>query len=291
VGAGEQEARAETVRFRHALRRTDTTERGPIWQAAYVVGEDLAIRAFEAKPEALVWYAVDWSRVAAALRGQMGLREASVPDAPEGLLPIGAMESTGRTVLVFSVVRAIAEGEVVAVLKQLRLACGRATPALLVARGRSLGGAVTEVAVSAGEQLGVEDVAWVAGRIADEHGMGDDVELSSFATAETPLVLSISRQQAWYGRVRLLLTDNQLAMLFTLAKVRTWMKSTELGLKITPGAELPDQTVRKARQILGERLRASFKAAGVPMIEGLEERLVIVDRARGYRLGVGVIMR
>jgi hypothetical protein len=69
------------------------------------------------------------------------------------------------------------------------------------------------------------------------------------------------------------------------------MKSTELGLKITPGAELPDQTVRKARQILGERLRASFKAAGVPMIEGLEERLVIVDRARGYRLGVGVIMR
>lgn len=33
VGAGEQEARAETVRFRHALRRTGTTERGPIWHS------------------------------------------------------------------------------------------------------------------------------------------------------------------------------------------------------------------------------------------------------------------
>jgi hypothetical protein len=38
VGAGEQEARAETVRFRHALRRTGTTERGPIWRGSRATG-------------------------------------------------------------------------------------------------------------------------------------------------------------------------------------------------------------------------------------------------------------
>jgi hypothetical protein len=201
------------------------------------------------------------------------------------------MESTGRTVLVFSVVRAIAEGEVVAVLKQLRLACGRATPALIVPRGRSLGGAVTEVAVSPGEQLGVEDVGWVAGKIADEHGMGDDVELSSFATEEAPLVLSVARSEAWYRRVRLVLTDNQLAMLFALAKAPRAMKAIELGKKIAPGADYPDQIVRKARLTLEERLAASFEAAGVAMPPGLAERLVSYDRSEGYRLGVGVMLR
>jgi hypothetical protein len=69
------------------------------------------------------------------------------------------------------------------------------------------------------------------------------------------------------------------------------MKSVELGRKITPKAELPDQTVRKARQILAERLRASFKAAKVEMPEGLGDTLVEFDRTKGYRLGVNAIVR
>jgi hypothetical protein len=214
-----------------------------------------------------------------------------VTDAPPALLPIGEIVTPVGRVVVFTLVRAVTEGETVALLKQLRQASGRATPALVVPRGRSLGGAVAEVEVSPGEQLGVEDVAWIAGRIAEECGLGDDVEPCRFATKGSPLVLSVGRGEAWYGRVRLLLTENQLAMLFALARAKGWMKSTELGLKITPGAELPDQTVRKARQILGDRLRASFRDAGVPMPEGLAEKLVEFERSKGYRLGVTAIVR
>jgi hypothetical protein len=259
--------------------------------AAHVVGEDMAIRAFDAKPEALVWYAIDWARVVELLREGLALAETRVTDAPPGLLPLGEMATPGGKVVVFTLVRAVTERETVPLLKQLRQACGRATPALLVPRGRSLGGAVAEVALSPGEQLGVEDVAWVPGKIAEACGIGDDVEPWRFATEDAPLVLSVARGEAWYGRVRLLLTENQLAMLFALARAPGWMKSTELGLKITPDAGLPDQTVRKARQILGERLRLSFDEAKIPMPDGLADKLVEFERKKGYRLGVNAIVR
>jgi len=112
-----------------------------------------------------------------------------------------------------------------------------------------------------------------------------------FATEDAPLVLSVGRGEAWYGRVRLALTENQLAMLFALARCGWWMKSTELGQKIQPGAEHPDQIVRKARLTLVEKITASFAGAGVKMPKGLAERLVTFDRSKGYRLGVGVIVR
>jgi hypothetical protein len=63
--------------------------------AAYVVGEELAIRAFDAKPEALVSYAIDWPRVAEVLRAEMGLAAPRVTDAPAGLLPIGEIGAGG----------------------------------------------------------------------------------------------------------------------------------------------------------------------------------------------------
>ncbi|MGO8994919.1 MAG: hypothetical protein ACLQVI_16510 [Polyangiaceae bacterium] len=259
--------------------------------AAYVVGEELAIRAFDAKPEALVWYAIDWGRVAEVLRGAMGLAETRVTDAPAGLLPIGEIGAPSGKVIVFSLVRAVSEADVVPLLKELRRACGRATPALIVPRGRSLGGAVAEVEVSPGEQLGVEDVGWIAGRIAEECGVGDDVEPWRFATEGAPLVLSVGRGEAWYGRVRLLLTENQLAMLFALAKGKGWMKSVELGKKIAPGADHPDQIVRKARLTLAAKIEASFEAAEVRMPAGLGERIISFSRSQGYRLGVGAIAR
>jgi hypothetical protein len=259
---------------------------------AHVVGEELAIRAFDAKPEALVWYAIDWTRVAQVLRARLGLEETRVTNVADGVLPIGEMGSAARRVVVFSIVRGVGEGEVMGVLRQLRLACGRGTPALIVAKGRSLGGAVAEVEVAPGEHLGVDDVAWVATRIAEECGLEDeDVEPGRFATEGAPLVLSVKRGEAWYGSVRLLLTENQLAMLFALARANDWMTSTELGRKILPSADHPDQIVRKARLTLAERIAASFAKAGVEMPKGLGETIVTVDRSRGYRLGVGVIVR
>jgi hypothetical protein len=259
--------------------------------AAYVVGEEIAIRAFDAKPESLVWYAIDWKRVARVIREDMALAETRADDEPPGVLAIGELAVAGGKIVVFMLVRAVADGEVVALVKRLRQACGRATPAIIVPRGRSLGGAVAEVEVGPAEQLGVGDVAWVAGKIAEECGVGDDVGPWRFATAGAPLVLSVARGEAWYGRVRLLLTENQLAMLFALARAKGWMKSTELGLKIAPTAEHPDQIVRKARLTLGERIAASFEEAGVAMPEGLGETIVAFDRSKGYRLGVAVVMR
>ena len=259
--------------------------------AAYVVGEELAIRAFDAKPESLVGYAIDWRRVAELLRGAIGLEETRVTDAPAALLPIGELEVNGGRVIVLSLVRAVSEAEVMPLLKGLRLASGRATPVLLVPRGRSLGGAVAEVELGPGEQLGVEDLGALGGRILEACGGGEDVEPGRFATEAAPLVLSVGRSEAWYGRVRLLLTENQLAMLFALARAPGWMKSAELGRKIAPGADIPDQIVRKARLTFGEKLAASFEAAGVRMPAGLAARIVAFSRSKGYRLGVGVIVR
>jgi hypothetical protein len=80
--------------------------------AAYVVGENVAIRAFDAKPEALVWYAIDWSRVAEALREQMGFAPARVTGAPEGFVPIGLIGPAGKSVIALLVTRAVAAWEV-----------------------------------------------------------------------------------------------------------------------------------------------------------------------------------
>jgi hypothetical protein len=259
--------------------------------AAYVVGEEMAIRAFDAKPEALVWYAIDWKRVAERLRSEMGLDETAVTGVPAGLLPIGELNAPGVRVIVFSLVHAVGEAEVLPLLRQLRQACGRATPALIVPRGRSLGGAVAEVEVSPAEQLGAADAAWVSGRIADECGVAAEIAPSKFATEEAPLVLSVARNEAWYGPVRLLLTENQLAMLFALARAGGWMKSVELGKKIAPGADIPDQIVRKARLNFGEKIAASFEAASVPMPKGLGERIISFRRSKGYRLAIGAIVR
>ena len=259
--------------------------------AAYVVGEDIAIRAFDAKPEALVWYALDWPRVAQVLRAELGLDDARVTDVPDALVPVGELAAPAAKIAVFTLARAVGESEVMPLLKQLRHACGRAIPAVIVPRGRSLGGAVAEVEVLPGEQLGVADVGWIAGRIAEECGLGDDVEPGRFATKEAPLVLSVARGEAWYGRVRLLLTENQLAMLFALARAPGWMKSTELGNKIAPQAGIPDQIVRKARLTLAERLAQSFAEAGSRMPKGLGETIVSYNRTKGYRLGVKAIVR
>jgi hypothetical protein len=259
--------------------------------AAYVVGEDIAIRAFDAKPEALVWYAIDWSRVAEILRAELGLDEARVSDAPSGLLPIGELTTPAARIAVFTLTRAVGEDEVMPLLKQLRHACGRAVPAVIAPRGRSLGGAVAEVEVLPAEQLGVAEIARLAGRIAEECGLGDDVEPWRFGTKDAPLVLSVARGEAWYGRVKLLLSENQLAMLFALARAPGWMKSTELGNKIAPQASIPDQIVRKARLTLVERLEESFEEAGSRMPKGLAETIVSYDRTNGYRLGVKALVK
>jgi hypothetical protein len=258
---------------------------------AYVVGEDLAIRAFDAKPDAFVLYAIDWARVAEAFRAALALEPTRVTGVPEALLPLGELPAGARTVVVFSLVRAVSEAEVVPLLRDLRRACGRATPALLVPRGRSLGGAFAEVEVTPAEQLAVADVAWIVGAVAEACGLADEVDLSRFATEAVPLVLSVKRGEAWYGQVRLLLTENQLAMLFALAKTTEWMTAIELGKKISPAADYPDQVLRKARLTLEERLKASFAEAGVPMPKGLAAKLVVVDRRKGYRLGVAATVR
>jgi hypothetical protein len=69
------------------------------------------------------------------------------------------------------------------------------------------------------------------------------------------------------------------------------MKSVELGKKIAPSADIPDQIVRKARLNFGEKIEASFTAAGLPMPKGLGKRIVLFSRSKGYRLGVGATVR
>jgi hypothetical protein len=162
---------------------------------------------------------------------------------------------------------------------------------LLVPHGRSLGGVVAEVQVGAADQLGAADLSWAVGRTADELGIADELEAWRFSTEERPLVLSVSRGEAWYERVRLLLTENQISMLFALARSSGWMKTIDLGKKIAPTADYPDQVVRKARLNLEERLVESFKTCGARMPAKLSERLVSFDRTLGYKLGIGATVR
>jgi hypothetical protein len=259
-------------------------------RGAYVVGEDVAIRAFDAPADAPGWYSIDWARVAAVARSEMALEETVVADAPKELLSIGQLSAGGGKVAVFMLVRVVAAAGVVPLLAQLKLACKRVAPAILVPQGRSLGRAVAEVEVSPAVQLGVADMRWVAAKLAEECDLGEDVEPWRFATAEAPLVLSVAKNEAWYGRVLLLVTENQLAMMFALARAKTWVKSAELGKKIAPGAENPDQIVRKARMAWPDRLAESFAAAGVEMPDGLADAIILADRMRGTRLGVGAVI-
>ena len=99
-------------------------------------------------------------------------------------------------------------------------------------------------------------------------------------------------RENYLGKERMYFTENQRTMLFVLAEERgEYVSPPELGERISPHATIPDQVVRKAMGDFEARVRASAKTAGVVLPEEWVKGLVEEKRGKGYRLGVGVVVR
>jgi hypothetical protein len=193
-------------------------------------------------------------------------------------------------------------GDDAEVREGLRVACGTALPVVLVGKGRTLGKGIAQVEVDLARLLagdgergarGQRDMGDVLAEIAEALGVEDELDAWRFGTREKPLVILVERGEAWFGKVRLRITANQFAMLLALARTPgVWVGAAALGERISPHASIVDQIARKARVGFDEKVARSFEEAGVAMPDGLPERLIEVDKAKGcYRLGVGVVVR
>jgi hypothetical protein len=162
----------------------------------------------------------------------------------------------------------------------------------IVVRGRGDVMATAFVEVSDAELLGFGDLAGIVARAADAVKLGDDIEPWRWGTRERPLVVTPHAGEVWLGRVRLDVTENQKKLLARLAKEDGgFVAPLALGESISPKARIHDQIVRKAMLDLEERVRASAKAQGVELPEEWITALVEEKRGKGYRLGVGAVLR
>ena len=260
----------------------------------YAVGEDLAARAHSVTREAFDVWALDRARLGEALRERAALIRLRVTqgDVPDALVPIGELATRSSRVAFFTLVGAVPAEDAGRIARDVRRACRGAHVAVLVTKGRSLGGALAEVEVTLAEAMGAASLARAVVAAAEEVGVDGELEPRRFATEEKPLVLVKERNEAWLGNVQLNLTDKQVAMLVALAEEGGWLTGAELGLRISGGrAATPDQAVRKARLDFEDRIRASYRDAGLPVDERIATGLLEHDRTRGYRLGVGAVVR
>jgi len=220
-------------------------------------------------------------------------RAGRIGEAGEGVIAIGELATKRGDVALFLVLRALRKEDTATLAKKMREACLKAQHAVaIVARGRGEGVATAFVEVSDAELLGFGELVNVAARAADAVKLGDEVEPWRWGTRERPLVIAHESDEIWLGRVRLDLTDNQKKLLARLAKAEGgFVSPPALGASISPKAAIPDQIVRKAMLDLEARVRASAKAQGVALAEEWVRALVEEKRGKGYRLGVGAVVR
>jgi hypothetical protein len=140
--------------------------------------------------------------------------------------------------------------------------------------------------------IGFADVARVVALGADAVKLGDAIDPWRWGTAASPCVLVRETREIYLGRARLDVTENQRAMIFALGEEDgAFVSPSTLGKRISANAALPDQVVRKAMLDLEARVRKSAKADGVELPEAWVKGVVEEKRGKGYRLGVGVVMR
>jgi len=273
---------------------------GSMQSAHEVPGEDLfycvapdewSVRSRNATRESFSQCSLRPSRLAAVMRAKMQLDEARVGELPDGVLALGELRTKGGTIVFFLVLRAVREDEAVSFAKKIREACRKAQhPVAIIARGRGTQ-CIAEVEVDASTQLGFGDLAEVVTRGAEAVNLADVIDGWRWQTADKPLALLRESREVWLGKVRLQLTDNQIAMFFGLAEDGDeWVRAPVLGNRISRNATIPDQVVRKAMRGLEERLRASAKEAGVALPEAWITGLIEHHTSKGYRFGVGVVV-
>jgi hypothetical protein len=263
-------------------------------ETKYALGEDLSVHAYDVSPESTARWTLDTARFAATLAARLRLTEMKLKRAaPPGLLPIGRLETKAGHACIFQLMRLVRDAEAGDVREALRLACGTAHPVVLLGKGRTLGKGTAQIEVEPSRLFAEDDLGDLVAAIAEAIGIEDELPPSRYASENTPLVILREKGEAWYGRVRLLLTANQFAMLAGLARTPgEWVSASELGEMISRNAGQPDVVVRRARMGFEARIVKSFARAKFAMPAGLAGKLVEVDRGLGrYRLGVGVVVR
>jgi hypothetical protein len=96
----------------------------------------------------------------------------------------------------------------------------------------------------------------------------------------------------WLGRVRLALTSAQVdAVIFLALERGEWVTPLALGQALSPRATWHDQIARKTLADLDARIAKSFSEAGVTLPAEWAEKLVEMKKGKGYRVGLGVVVR
>jgi hypothetical protein len=261
--------------------------------AAYAVADDWGVRARTVAADAGARWELVLDEAMRRLRDALELAPGDALELPDALADVGELRAGATRLRFVAMVRPVATGREASACASVRRACKGSHVVLLVPRARTLGGVLAEVALTPRQQLGVDPLEGVVARGAEETGAEVVLEGWRWSTREAPLVILEEREEAWLGRARLSeLTDNQFRMLRGLAReAGRWVNVKTLGERISPGATIPDQVVRKARADFDERVRRSLKKAGVSPPPHFTKKLVETDLRRGYRLGLGVIVR
>jgi hypothetical protein len=259
----------------------------------YAVADDPAARAHTVKAGALAHLRLDVGALATALREELVLAPCAIAEVPRGVLPIGTLVTKSAKLVFFLLAAVVPETECAALREAVRKACTRGqTPVVLVGRGRSLHGGIAEIEVSVEEQVAGGSVARVVAAAAAAAGIEDEIEHWRWGTPDAPLVLVREAREAWLGRVKLDVTAGQLAAIEALAHERgAWMTPLALGQKLSPRATWHDQIARKTLADFDERVARSFAEAGVALPEGWAGRVIEMKKGKGYRMGVGVVVR
>ena len=259
----------------------------------YAVADDAAARAHTVKASALAHLRLDLGALAGALRAALALEPCAITDAPRGALPIGTLVTKSARLVFFLLLAAVPESACAALREAVRKACTKGqTPVVLVGPGRTLHGGIAEVEVSVDEQLGGESIARVVAEAAKRAGVEDEIEAWRWGTPAAPLVIVREVQEVWLGRVRLEITAGQYAAFEALASERAgWMTPTVLGRAVSPSARWHDQIARKTLLDLDTRVARSFAEAKIALPEEWRGRVIEMKKGKGYRLGVGVVVR
>jgi hypothetical protein len=260
----------------------------------YAVADDDAARAHTVKAGALAHLRLDLKALALHLRDALVLEPCTLAEPPAGVLPIGVLTLKSARLVFFLLIAVVPEASCARLRESIRKACTKGqTPVVLVGPGRTLHGGIAEIGVSVDEQFGEESIMRVVAEAAVAAGLEDELAPWRWSTPAAPLVIAKEMTELWLGRVRLeQLTAGQHAAIGALAAERAeWMSPMDLGRAISPTATWHDQIARKTLADLDARVERCFREAGMTLPEEWKGRLVEMKKGKGYRLGLGALVR
>lgn len=259
----------------------------------YAVADDAAARAHTVKASALAHLRLDQDALAQFQRGVLVLDPCAIAGPPAGALPIGTLVTKSARLVFFLLTAVVPESASSRLREAVRKACNKGqTPVVLVGPGRTLHGGIAEIEITPEEQFGADSIARVVLLAAQAEGLEDELPAWRWSTPDAPLVIVKDAREVWVERVRLQITAGQYSAIEMLAAASPeWTTPLALGQALSPRATWHDQIARKTLADLDARIERSFAEAGVSLPEAWKGRVVEMKKGKGYRIGVGVVVR